>query len=67
MVAAVHLREIAELRPAEAPLGCEKAPLRALGGEAPEPIGKHALVLGADGPDHDRGSVWKAFDHASKY
>jgi hypothetical protein len=67
VVAAVHLREIAELRPAEAPLGREEAPLHALGREAPEPIGEHALVVGANGPDHNRGSVWKAFDHASKY
>jgi hypothetical protein len=66
VVAAVHFREIAELRPAEAALGCEEAPLRALGGEAPEPVGKQSLVVGADGPDQYPGSVWKAFDHASR-
>ncbi len=65
VIPAVHLSEIAKLRPAEAALGCEEPPLHALGGEAPEPIGEHALVLGADGPDHHLGSVWKAFDHAS--
>ena len=64
VIEAVHFREVAELRPAEASLGCEEAPLRALGGEAPEPVGKHSLVVGADGPDLYPGSVWKAFDHA---
>jgi hypothetical protein len=64
MIAAVHFREIPQLRPAEAALGCEEAPLRALRGEAPEPVGKHSLVIGADGPDQYPGSVWKAFDHA---
>jgi hypothetical protein len=40
--------------------------VHALVREAPETVGEHALVVGANGPDQDRGSVWKAFDHGYK-
>ena len=63
MIAAVHFGQVPQLRPAEAALGCEEAPLHTLCREVPQPVLQHALVVRADRPDQDRGSVWKAPEH----
>ena len=66
VIAAVHLSEVSQLGPAEAALECEEASLHRLVREVPQPVLQHPLVIRADRPDEDQGSVWKALEHRTR-
>ena len=63
VIAAVHFCQVSQLCPAEAALGGEEASVHRLVGEVPQPDLQKPLVIRADRPDEDLGSVWKTLEH----